>query len=168
MRSAAGEPWQELVPSCVPKGGARLAAARFGAARACFARELAAANDERDLDVAAIALDGLLLRMLSAWYAACGWPPFGAGDLLLDLERRAPELAWRLRLALRAPDAAARLAHARQVLAALSAALGVAPEAGPDEPPVGLSVPFHAMRAGGRPGIGTSDRAQKEAIHDVR
>ena len=182
MRSAAAGPRQELESSCAPMGGARLAAARFAAARARFARELAAAADaHRDPDVAAIALDGLLLRMLSAWYAACGWPPCAAGDLLLDLERRAPELAWRLRLALRAPDVVARLAHARQVLAALSAALGAAPEAAPDEPPdepplaapadepqVGPSYQFHAMRPDARPEIGASDRAQKEAIHDVR
>jgi hypothetical protein len=103
----------------------RDAAARFSAARARFAHELVAAAEaiERDPDAAAFALDGMPWRMLCAWYVAGGWPPLVAGELLRDLEGRAPELAWRVRLALRAPDPAARLAHARLVLKALADSL---------------------------------------------
>ncbi|MDE3228677.1 MAG: hypothetical protein KGO05_02255 [Chloroflexota bacterium] len=54
-------------------------------------------------DLAALRLDGALSDLL----AICA--PGAAS--LEELERRAPALAWRLRLALQAPDVAARLAH---------------------------------------------------------
>lgn len=54
-------------------------------------------------DLAALRLDGALGELL----AICA----PGADSLEALERRAPALAWRLRLALQAPDVAARLAH---------------------------------------------------------
>ena len=79
---------------------------------------------ECDPDAAALLLDGLLERMLGAWYVARGWRVPARGALLADLDQRAPELARRVRLALRAPDVAARLAHHRQVARVLAAAWG--------------------------------------------
>ena len=78
------------------------------------ALDRAAAILDADSDVAALLLDGLLRRLARAMaraYAAGD----GADDPLGALDRRAPSVAYRLRLALRAPDAAARLVHCRQL-----------------------------------------------------
>ncbi|MBF6589176.1 MAG: hypothetical protein IVW57_01430 [Ktedonobacterales bacterium] len=79
---------------------------------------------ENDPDAAALVLDGLVWRLLRAWYAARGGSPPGPAAVLADLERRAPSLAWRVRLALRAPDVAARLAHCRGLAPAFSSVRG--------------------------------------------
>lgn len=79
---------------------------------------------EHDPDAAALLLEGLLERMLGAWYVARGWPVPAREALLADLDQRAPELARRVRLALRAPNVSARLAHCRQVLRVLAASWG--------------------------------------------
>jgi hypothetical protein len=74
----------------------------------------AAALLDADPDAAALLLDGLIGRLAGALaqaYAASD----GIADLLLALDRHAPSIAYRLRLALRAPDAAARLVHCRQL-----------------------------------------------------
>lgn len=157
---------------------ARLVLARFVGARARFAAELRAAAEamERDPDAAALALDGMLWRIIRAWYAAYDVPSRWSGDPLVDLAQRAPELAWRLRLALRAPDAAARLAHARQLLAACAAEIAASLAAYADEE---LSVPVagEALDALARGGAGEwigvcarsrAPRIVKEVRHDVR
>ncbi len=110
----------------------RSVADRFAAVCACLEDELGVAADviERDPDAAAIVLDGWLRRLVCAWYEAHSfWPPV-AGNLLMDLERRAPELAWRVRLALRASDASARIAHARQLVFACAQEILARPRAG--------------------------------------
>lgn len=77
----------------------------------------AAAVLDPDPDAAALLLDGLMCQLAQALarvYAASD----GGGDAshaLHALDRRAPAVAYRLRLALRAPDAAARLVHCRQL-----------------------------------------------------
>jgi len=78
------------------------------------ALDRAAAVLDADPDAAALLLDGLvgrLARGLAHAYAAGD----GAADPLRALDRHAPSVAYRLRLALRAPDASARLAHCRQL-----------------------------------------------------
>jgi hypothetical protein len=83
--------------------------------------DVAARALERDGDLAALLLDGVLGRIAACWYARhVGMEP-EAGAQLADLSQRDAPFARRLRLALRAPDAAARLAHARDLLAALGA-----------------------------------------------
>lgn len=77
-------------------------------------------------DLAALHLDGILSDLL-----AISAP--GAATLE-KLERRAPALAWRLRLALQAPDAAARLAHCWALLDLLT------------QPPTRVDTPLHAAR----------------------
>jgi hypothetical protein len=64
----------------------------------------------RDPDAAAFELDGLLYRIARVWCQAKagGLPP---SDLLQQPASDAPLFALRLRLALRAADARARLAH---------------------------------------------------------
>jgi hypothetical protein len=75
----------------------------------------------QDGDLAALLLDGLLGRIAGCWYARhVGMEP-DAHVQLADLSQRDAPFARRLRLALSAPDAAARLAHARGLLAALGA-----------------------------------------------
>jgi hypothetical protein len=80
---------------------------------------VAAERIERDPDAAALLLDGYLYAMLRAWYEEHGWPVPANDKLLDDLDQQAPDLARRVRLALRAPDVAARLGHCRQLLALL-------------------------------------------------
>src|SRR5579859_5522208 len=78
------------------------------------ALDRAAAILDADPDVAALLLDGLACRLaqaLAGAYAASD----GADDPLSALDRHAPSVAYRLRLSLRAPDAAARLVHCRQL-----------------------------------------------------
>ncbi|HYM29562.1 MAG TPA: hypothetical protein VET66_15535 [Steroidobacteraceae bacterium] len=81
----------------------------------------------QDGDLAALLLDGLLSRVAGCWYARHVGVEPEARAQLADLSQRDAPFARRLRLALRAPDAAARLAHARALLAALGAR-GAAPE----------------------------------------
>jgi hypothetical protein len=109
----------------VAEDSARDVVARIVAVRAGLAVELASAAEAvvHDPEGAALALDGMVWRMLRAWYGAQGLPQLGAGEMLADLDRRAPELARGARLALRPPDPAARLAHARQLLSVLAAEL---------------------------------------------
>lgn len=80
--------------------------------------EIAAALDhaaailDADPDAAALLLDGLVCRLARALahaYAAHD----GGGDALHALDRHAPAVAYQVRLALRAPDASARLVHCR-------------------------------------------------------
>lgn len=63
-----------------------------------------------DPDAASLELDGLLYRIARVWCQARagGLPP---SDLLQQSASDAPLFALRLRLALRAPDVRARLAH---------------------------------------------------------
>jgi hypothetical protein len=80
------------------------------------ALDRAAAILDADADAAALLLDGLVCRLARALaqvhaYAAND----GGGDALHALDRHAPAVAYRLRLALRAPDASARLVHCRQL-----------------------------------------------------
>jgi len=78
------------------------------------ALDRAAAILDADPDAAALLLDGLVCRLaraLARAYAAGE----DAADPLLALDRHAPSVAYRLRLALRAPDASARLIHCRQL-----------------------------------------------------
>jgi|SRR5689334_972348 len=85
-----------------------------GADEIGVALDRAAAVLDADPDAAALLLDGLvgwLAHALAHAYAAGD----GAADPLHALDCRAPAVAYRLRLALRAPDAAARLAHCRQL-----------------------------------------------------
>jgi hypothetical protein len=87
--------------------------------RAC---EQAAALIESQPDEAALVLDGMLHRILRDWYAR--WEVLEPEPhlLLAQLERFEPALAWRLRLALRAPNVHVRLAHCRQLLEYLECA----------------------------------------------
>lgn len=77
------------------------------------ALEEAAALLHDNPDAAALALEGALRQLVNEWYARQGLHVPPARDLLADLEARDAPLAWRLRLALRAPHVEARLAHAR-------------------------------------------------------
>lgn len=76
---------------------------------------------ERDPDAAALALEGAMRALVDEWYARRGLVAPDAPHLLADLEGRNAPLAWRLRLALRAPHVAARLAHVRGLERAFSA-----------------------------------------------
>lgn len=90
-------------------------------ALAALVDDLDEAERAQDADLAALLLDGVMGRIAACWYARhVGMEP-EAGAQLADLARRDAAFARRLRLALRAPDAAARLAHARDLLAALGA-----------------------------------------------
>lgn len=89
----------------------------MGAVR--HALDAAAELIEDDPDAAAWRLDGVLRRIIQVWYARRGLRAPSDDRLLLDVERQSPPIAWRLRLALRAPDARARLAHLRGLLAAM-------------------------------------------------
>ena len=74
---------------------------------------------DADPDAAALVLDGLLGRLAADWYAEQGLVPPDAAHLLSDLERRCQPLGWLLRLALRAPDVHARLAHMQALAGAM-------------------------------------------------
>jgi hypothetical protein len=96
--------------------------------RVALARDLLLAERllPRDPDAAALLLDGAPRRIVVSWLALRGAPymaDHAAGDapsddLLAQVERVAPPVAWRLRLALRAPHAEARLAHCWALLQA--------------------------------------------------
>lgn len=93
-------------------------------ARVALARDLLLAERllPSDPDAAALLLDGAPRRIVVSWLALRGAPcaPNSApgDDLLAQVERVAPAVAWRLRLALRAPHAEARLAHCWALLRA--------------------------------------------------
>jgi hypothetical protein len=99
-----------------PHGAVAPVRVRDDAAHALAWREAledAAALLHDDPDAAALALEGALRQLVNEWYARQGLRVPAAHDLLADLEARDAPLAWRLRLALRAPHVEARLAHAR-------------------------------------------------------
>lgn len=81
--------------------------------------ELAARLDEAaallpaDPESAALLLEGALHELIAGWYARQALPVPPPARLLADLAPRDALLALRLRLALAAPDVAARLAHLR-------------------------------------------------------
>ena len=72
---------------------------------------------ERDPDAAALEVNGALPAMVEAWYAQQGEYPPARDQMLRDLAERAPHIADALRLALRAPDARARVRSAERLLA---------------------------------------------------
>ena len=88
--------------------------------RVALARDLLLAERllPRDPDAAALLLDGAPRRIVVSWLALRGAPYAPGDDLLAQVERVAPSVAWRLRLALRAPHAEARLAHCWALLRA--------------------------------------------------
>jgi len=99
--------------------------------RVALARDLLLAERllARDPDAAALLLDGAPRRIVVSWLALRAAPAaLGAAgaaaheepsaDLLAQVERIAPAVAWRLRLALRAPHPEARLAHCWALLRA--------------------------------------------------
>jgi len=67
-------------------------------------------------DSAALLLDGLAHRMVMAWFACKQGRVPDSVYLLAQLEEELSPLAWWLRLALRAPDAGARLISCRRLL----------------------------------------------------
>ena len=67
-------------------------------------------------DEAALLLDGLLRDIVDEWHRRRNLAPDEAAALRL-IERVDPLFGWRLRLALRAPDAHARLHHCVALLA---------------------------------------------------
>lgn len=107
--------------SDAPALGEPLAPSWPGADDSGFAREVVSAIEsaERVLDEhpdrAALLLDGLAVQLARVWYDRQHLLVPCASVLLEDLERRAPPLAWRLRLALRAPHAQARASHLREL-----------------------------------------------------
>jgi hypothetical protein len=91
----------------------------FGVARrAALHADLAYAGDllERDPDAAALLLDGLLQRVGAEWFLARDLPVPPAERLLERLGSACEPFAWRLRLALRAPDVHARFVAVLQCL----------------------------------------------------
>src|SRR5258707_23072 len=66
---------------------------------------------ERDGDGGALLLDGVLRAIAAEWSREKARPEPGVHALLAELQQAAPPLAGRLRLALRAPHAQARLFH---------------------------------------------------------
>jgi len=81
--------------------------------------ERAAQQIESDPDEASLILDGLICRIVSAHYLARYGASPSREHMLARLDAEDPALARRVRLALRAPDARARLVHARQLYALL-------------------------------------------------
>ena len=70
-------------------------------------------------DEAALLLDGLLGHIAHEWEQKLGLANESVGDMLAQIEHVAPEVGWRLRLALRAPDVRARLAACQALIAAV-------------------------------------------------
>lgn len=70
-------------------------------------------------DEAALLLDGLLGHIASEWEQRLGLEPVPPEERLVHIERVAPLIGWRLRLALRAPHVRARLVACQAMLAAL-------------------------------------------------
>ncbi|HLZ22908.1 MAG TPA: hypothetical protein VKQ30_12370 [Ktedonobacterales bacterium] len=71
---------------------------------------------ESQPDEAALLLDGLLNRIVHEWEQGKPLEAAVPGGMVARIEREAPLVSWRLRLALRAPDAQARLAHCRALI----------------------------------------------------
>lgn len=69
-----------------------------------------------DRDEAALLLDGLLRDVVADWFSRRDIARAGDGASLDRIERDQPPFAWRLRLALRAPNVEARLAHCAALL----------------------------------------------------
>ena len=86
-----------------------------------LARVLAYAGQliERQPDDAALLLDGVVHHIARDWHQRERLPAVPEDELLASIERAAPLVGWRLRLAVRAPDVWARLAHCRALLAAM-------------------------------------------------
>lgn len=80
---------------------------------------LAAQLIESDPDEASLILDGLIWELIAAHYLARNGASPSRERLLAHLDAHDPALARRVRLALRAPDARARLVHAQQLHARL-------------------------------------------------
>jgi hypothetical protein len=78
--------------------------------------QCAGALMEQDADGAALLLDGVLRVIAAEWFRDQARPEPAAHELLAELQAAAPPLAGRLRLALRAPHAQARLFHAWALL----------------------------------------------------
>lgn len=74
--------------------------------------QCAGALMEQDADGAALLLDGVLRAIAAEWFREQAQPQPPVHALLAELQATAPRLAGRLRLALRAPHAQARLFHA--------------------------------------------------------
>ncbi|MGH2484873.1 MAG: hypothetical protein ACRDHE_02570 [Ktedonobacterales bacterium] len=74
-----------------------------------------------DPDAAGLLLDGVLWRIVALVFARAGLAPPSCDKALPELEHISPPVAWRLRLALRAPHPHARLVHARALLDAIAA-----------------------------------------------
>lgn len=87
-----------------------------------LAIEAADALMERDPDIAALQLDGLILRIAAEWFALHRRPQPSVDAFLSELERLDQAIAWRLRVALRAPNAHARLIHCRAAIAEMNSA----------------------------------------------
>lgn len=81
--------------------------------------ELAAQQVESDPDDASLILDGLIWRLVAEGYLAHNSALPSREHLLARLDESDPAFARRVRLALRAPDARARLVHAQQLYALL-------------------------------------------------
>ncbi len=77
-----------------------------------------------ETDGAALLLDGLAQRMVLAWFACNGEEVPEPVYLLARLDEEMSPVAWWLRLALRAPDAQARLVHCRRLLDEIAAEKG--------------------------------------------
>ncbi|GEM_PF-6969011 len=71
-----------------------------------------------DPDVAALRLDGALRRIVAGWFAAHGLVNPPESELLQRLDALNQALGAQVRLALHAPNVAARLAHCRALLRA--------------------------------------------------
>jgi len=71
-------------------------------------------------DSAALLLEGAPQRILACWYLQRGAVCPAEYDLLAQMERDSPPVAWRLRLALRAPHARAKLGHCWALLALIA------------------------------------------------
>jgi hypothetical protein len=78
--------------------------------------QCAGALMEQDADGAALLLDGVLRAIAAEWFREQARPEPAVHALLAELQATAPRLAGRLRLALRAPHAQARLFHAWALL----------------------------------------------------
>jgi hypothetical protein len=78
--------------------------------------QCAGALMEQDADGAALLLDGVLRAIAAEWFREQARPEPAVHALLAELQAAAPRLAGRLRLALRAPHAQARLFHAWALL----------------------------------------------------
>lgn len=89
-------------------------------ARAHVISDLARAQHAllEDPDLAALYVDGALQR-IAAVIACHASEPGAQGQFLRELDRARPLLAMRFRLALRAPDVAAKLAHCWALIEAL-------------------------------------------------